>query len=722
MPEEPIYRDPARPVEERVQDLLARMTPEEKVGQLCQVGQRDDLEEWLTEKHAGSFLFVLGERAAKLQEMAGQTRLGIPPLLGIDAIHGHALWPGGTVFPTQLAMSCSWNPEMVEEAGRITAREVALTGAHWTFSPVCGTTRDLRWGRVDETFGEDPHLIGVLAAALVRGYQGEDPSAPDRILACPKHYAGYSETRGGRDASEADISRRKLLSVFLPPFRAVCEAGCGTYMTAYQSIDGLPCSANRWLLTEVLRERWGFEGFVLTDWNNVGRMRDEQQVFSTMEEAAAAALEAGNDMIMSTPEFYEAALNALEEGLLEEGAVDRACGRILRMKFLLGLFDLNRCPDLDEAEEVVGCAKHRSFAREAAHQSIVLLKNEDDLLPLSDDLGEIAVIGPNADDPSAQLGDWSLGCAQEMPGRHPRKNVVTVLDGLRERLGPSAQIRHARGCDVKDPADMEIGEAVAAAGASEVAVVVLGDDVSLNGEWRDRANLDLTGAQRELLEAVHATGTPVVLVLVCGKPLTIAWAAQNVPAIIAAWNPGMEGGRALAAILFGDRCPSGKLTVSWPRHVGQQPVYYNQVPGWHADRYADMTAEPLFPFGHGLSYTSFACSNLRLEEAELTEGDVLRVEVDLENTGELPGTETVQLYVNDVCSSLTTPVKELKAFARVALEPGEAKTVGLEVPVSRLALVNADLEEVVEPGEFELMVGGSSRDEDLLTTRFSVVQ
>ncbi len=722
MPESPAYRNASLPVERRVEDLLARMTLEEKVGQLCQMNRGEHEEEWVRERHIGSFLFILGGRAAELQKMAAESRLGIPLLLGIDAIHGHAFWPGATVFPSQLGMSCSWDPEMVREVGRITAKEAAATGAHWTFSPVCCLTRDLRWGRVDETFGEDPYLIGVLASALVRGYQGDDIGDPERILACAKHYAGYSETQGGRDASEADLTRRKLLSCFLVPFRMVCEAGCATYMTAYQAIDGVPCTADRWLLTEVLRERWGFQGFVVTDYDNVGRMHWQQKTCETMEQAAAVAVRAGNDVMMATPGFYDAALQAVHSGLLEEADLDAAVSRVLRLKFAMGLFDGRRCPDLRRAQEVVACREHRAFAFEVACRSVVLLKNDPLVLPLRAGVRRIAVVGPNADDPGAQLGDWSLGASRTARGSHPREGIVTVLDGVRERAGDACEVVYCRGCDRRDPADAEIEEAVRLAEGADLVVCVLGDDTSLTGERNDRATLDLTGAQEELLRAVHATGTPVVLVLVHGKPLSIPWAAENVPAILAAFNPGMEGGRAVAGILFGDRSPCAKLTASWPKHVGQQPVYYNQMPGWHAEEYADMTAEPLFAFGHGLTYTTYDYSDLRLAPDELRNGETLVAEVHVRNTGTRAGTEVVQLYANDVYSSVTTPVKELKAFALVHLEPDEGKTVRLEVPYARLAVVTPELQEVVEAGEFEVMVGPSSRDEHLLRAAFRVVE
>ncbi len=723
------YQDPDRSIEERVKDLLSRMTLEEKIGQMCQMSGLDKkaAERLMREEHVGSFLHVIGEPTQELQELAEQSRLGIPLIFGIDAIHGHAFWPQATVFPTQLGLSCSWNPGLVEQVGRITAREVACTGVHWTFSPVLGTTRDLRWGRVDETFGEDPYLIGVLGSALIRGYQGSDAdkehplSDPYTILACAKHYAGYSETQGGRDAAEADLSERKMRSVFLPPFREAALAGCATFMTAYQSIDGTPCSANRWLLRGVLKGEWEFEGFVVTDWDNIGRMQREQKVCATAEEAVQRAVEAANDMMMSTPEFTTTAAALVHSGALDVAYIDEAVERILRLKFELGLFDENRYINLEQGKEIVGCAEHRQVALESAYQSIVLLKNQDGLLPLSDDLKRIAVLGPNGDDARAQLGDWVLGCWNGYAQEQPRENVVTVLDGIKARVRANCRVDYHAGCDVVAAGVERIAQAVELARQAEVAIVVVGDNVALNGEMRDRANLDLSGGQRQLLEAVYATGTPLVVVLVNGKPLSIPWVVEHAHAILEAWNPGLEGGTAVAGILFGDRNPSGKLTVSFPRHVGQQPVYYNQIPGWHADRYADVSKGPLFPFGYGLSYTSFVYSNLDLSSKKLSAGETLRAEVDVENVGTRAGSEVVQLYVNDVYSSVTTPVKELKGFQRVELAPGEKKRVQIELSYERLALVNRNLETVVEPGEFEVLVGGSSRDKDLLKATFEAL-
>ncbi|MBN1813013.1 MAG: glycoside hydrolase family 3 C-terminal domain-containing protein [Anaerolineae bacterium] len=719
-----VCKDPTKPVDERVRDLLGRMTLEEKIGQMCLVNGRAGAEKWLREQHVGSFLHMFGEETRELQKLAEQSRLGIPILFGIDAIHGHAFCPTATVFPTQLGLSCSWNPELIEKVGRITAKEVACTGVHWTFSPVLDVARDLRWGRIDETFGEDPYLVGALGVALIKGYQGVDLADPHTILACAKHYAGYPATQGGRDSSEADLSERKLRSLFLKPFREAVEAGCATVMAGYQAIDGVPCSANRWLLWDVLRDEWGFDGFVVTDWDNLGRMQSEQKTCATLEEAARRAIEAGNDMAMSTPLFAAAAVSLVRSGQLDETLVDEAVERILRVKFELGLFDENRYADLERGKEIVGSREHRQVALESAYQSIVLFKNQDNLLPLGDDVERIAVIGPNADDVRAHLGDWVSWSGQlgdVGPDDRRRESIVTILDGIRKRAGSGCRVDYSRGCDVVDAGTETIAEAAALAREADVAIVAVGDDLSLHGEARDRAELDLSGAQQQLLEAVYATGTPMVVVLVSSKPLTIPWAAEHAHAILAVWNPGLEGGAAVAGILFGDRNPSGKLTVSFPYHVGQQPVTYNQIPGWHGQqKYVDVPKEPLFAFGYGLSYTTFAYTNLKLDTKELAAGEALRVEVDVENTGERKGTEVVQLYVNDVYSSATTPVKELKAFRRVDLKPGEKKTIRLEVPYERLALVNQAMETVVEPGEFEVMVGSSSRDCDLLEDTFDV--
>jgi beta-glucosidase len=711
----PAYRNPSLSIEERVADLLGRMTLEEKVGQLIMWNGQLDLS-FIKTRHPGSILHIWGEKLAHAMDLAAQTRLGIPLLVGEDAIHGHSFWKGATIFPTQLALACSWNPSLLEQMARVTAEEVVPTGIHWTFSPVLCLTRDLRWGRTGETFGEDPYLIGELAAAMIRGYQGQGLDDPNGILASAKHYAGYSETQGGRDASEADLSRRKLRSYFLPPFERAAQAGAMTFMTGYQSIEGVPSTCNHWLLTEVLKDEWGFKGVVVTDWNNVGRLILEQKVCANFTEAAIVAVRAGNDIMMTTPGFYEGALEAVQTGSLAESEIDAPCARLLALKFRMGLFENPRRPNLEQAAITIGSAEHRAVNLESARQSLVLLQNNG-LLPLdTTKLKSIAVIGPNADDDLSQLGDWSLGSPQHPPeaGKHPREKTTTVLDGIRSLAPVGLEVRYERGCSIIDEDLSGIPTAVAAAQAADVVVAVVGDHLNFIGETQSTATLELQGGQIALLDALEKTGKPMILVLVNSKPLVLPASAKRAAAIVELFNPGMEGGQALAEALFGLLNPSGKLTISFPVHVGQQPIFYSQVRGQHGDRYADLTQEPLFAFGHGLSYTQYTYSNLRLASPTLGSGQTALVSVDVENIGQRAGVEIVQVYVSDMVTSATWVNKALKGFARVELAPGEKKTVPVELPWNSFQIVNAQGDTVVEPGEFEIMVGPSSRNQDLL--------
>ena len=718
----PAYRNPTLSVEDRVADLLGRMTLEEKVGQLLMVDARSADLSFINTRQPGSILHILGEKVGRAMDLAAQNRLGIPLLVGEDAIHGHSFWPGATIFPTQLAMACSWNPALLEQVGRVTAAEVVPTGIHWTFSPVLCLTRDLRWGRVDETFGEDPYLIGEFGAALIRGYQGSGLDDPTGILATAKHYAGYSETQGGRDASEADISPRKLRSYFLPPFERAAQAGAMTFMTGYQSMEGVPSTANRWLLTEVLKDEWGFKGVLVTDWDNVGRLVKEQKVCATYAEAATVAIRAGNDIIMTTPEFYEGALEAVHSGQLAESEIDAPCARLLALKFHMGLFENPRRPDLAQATVEINRPEHRAVNLEMARQSLVLLQNNG-LLPLDPhQIKSLAVIGPNADDDLQQLGDWTLGASQHPPeaGKQPRAKTTTVLDGIRALAPEGMAVRYERGCTIINDDLSGIAAAVAAAQAADVVVAVVGDHLNYIGETLSTATLELQGGQVALLDALAQTGKPLVVVLINSKPLVLPPSAKRAAAIVELFNPGMEGGRALAEALFGQINPSGKLTISIPVHVGQQPVFYSQVRGQHGDRYADLPQEPLFPFGHGLSYTKYTYTNLRLASPTLRNGETATVLVDVANVGSRAGVEIVQVYVSDVVTSVTWVNKALKGFARVELAPGEQKTVQVDLPWAAFQLVNAQGVPVVEPGEFTILVGPSSRDRELLTTTLLV--
>ena len=714
--QKPAYLDPSLSADERVKDLLSRMTLEEKAGQLVMWDARDEDLSFIHTRHAGSILHILGEKANRAMDMAAQSRLGIPLLVGEDAIHGHSFWKGANIFPTQLALAASWNPDLLEQVGRVTAEEVAPTGIHWTFSPVLCLTRDLRWGRTDETFGEDPYLIGEFGAALIRGYQGKGLDDPQGILATAKHYAGYSETQGGRDASEADTSPRKLRSYFLPPFERAARAGAMTFMTGYQSMEGIPSTANHWLLTEVLKDEWGFQGILVTDWDNVGRLVYEQKVCATYVDAAIMAVRAGNDIMMTTPQFYEAAIEAVRTGRLAESEIDAPCARLLALKIRMGLFENPRRADLARAAAEISRRDHREVNLDASRQSLILLQNNG-LLPLDPStLKSIAVIGPNADDDLQQLGDWSLGASQHPPeaGKHPREKTVTVLDGIRQLTPAPLKVQSERGCSITDDDLAGIPAAVKVAQASDVIVAVVGDHLDFVGETRSTATLELQGGQIALLDALAKTGKPMIVVLVNSKPLVLPASAKNAAAIVEAFNPGMEGGRAVAEALFGILNPSGKLTISIPVHVGQQPVFYSQVRGQHGNRYADLTQDPLFPFGHGLSYTQYVYSNLRLSTAKLTQGESVTVSVDVENVGAREGVEIVQVYVSDVVTSVTWVNKALKGFARVLLKPGEKKTVEVNLPWQAFQIVNAQAQYIVEPGEFEILVGSSSRDRDLL--------
>jgi beta-glucosidase len=758
------YLDPTLPAAERVADLVGRMTLPEKVGQMLQLDARGGVRHLVEDLHAGSILHTSPALVREAHELTERTRLRIPLLVAEDCIHGHSFWEGATIFPTQLGMAASWDPALLEQVARVTAVEAAATGIHWTFSPVLCIARDLRWGRVDETFGEDPVLIGELASAMVRGYQGGGAADPTAVLATAKHFAGYSETQGGRDASEADLSRRKLRSWFLPPFERVAREGCRTFMLGYQTTDGVPITINEWLLSEVLRGEWGYTGTLVTDWDNVGRMVWEQKVMPDHVHAAAAAVRAGNDMIMTTPRFFEGALEAVERGMLTEAEIDAAVSRILMLKMELGLFEDPRRPDDARIAAVVGTPEHAEVNLRVARRSLVLLRN-DGVLPLggghapgapADAEGRavvggpartVAVVGPLADDAQTQLGDWAGNSGQVtwMPDGHPRDRITTVLDGLRAHAPQGWTVTHARGADILtvgvhpegdrfpdgqqrpplvlpcDPDPELIAEAVDAARAADVVVAVVGDRIELVGETRSTATLELVGGQVALLDALAATGTPMVVVLLASKPLVLPRSALEAAAVLWVANPGMAGGRAIAEVLLGLVEPSGRLPISFARHVGQQPVYYNQVRGQHGDRYADLTQEPAFVFGEGLSYSRVEYADLRLDRGELTVADTVVARVRVRNVGERPATETVQAYVRDLVTSASWADRELKAFTQVTLAPGEAADVVLEVPVADCTIVDAAGRRVVEPGDFELLVGRSSRPADLLRAPFRVV-
>ena len=767
------YRNPELPTEERIADLLGRMTLEEKVGQMMQLDARSgDLDDLIVNKHVGSILHTSPSDLPKAVETVNaKTRLGIPLVIGDDCIHGYSFWPGATIFPEQLGMATTWDSEKVQAAGRATAEEVSATGVHWTFSPVLCIARDTRWGRVGETFGEDPYLIGEMASSIVKGYQGGakagEPLAKDAILACAKHFAGYSETQGGRDASEADLSHRKLESWFLPPFERVAKEGCGTFMLGYESIEGVPVTFNKWLLSDKLRGAWNYQGTLITDWDNVGRSVWEQKVKPDYVQAAADAVKSGNDLVMTTPKFYEGAIEAVKTGLLDESLIDAAVARILALKFRLGLFEDPRLSDQKRIDAVIGSEEHQQLNLEVAREAVALLKNDGSLPFNVAGAKRIAVVGPLADDAQTQLGDWAGNSGQInwMPDGHPREMITTVLDGFKQLAPEGCEVVYSRGANIVDlVTDPEgefypdgqprpkigvsakldrvlLDEAVENARQSDLIVAVVGDVIQAIGEGCSTATLELLGGQNALIDALsnvaRETGKPFVVVLVSSKPQILPASvigtngvivdetpAEGTSALLWAPSPGMKGGQAIAEIILGETEPSGRLPITFPRHAGQLPVYYNQIRGQHGNRYADLTQDPAFAFGEGLSYTTFEYGEPTVtnvpESGMFAETDTVHAEITLTNTGDRKGTEVVQLYIGDIVTSYSWTDRELKAFQRVELEPGESKTVAFDIPVSDCTIVDSEANRIVEPGEFEVLIGHSSRREDLKRTTFTV--
>lgn len=698
----------------RVEALLAQMTLEEKVAQMVQIpyaqmGRKEALA-W-ARRGAGSFLHVLGDDAREVQQAALHTRLGIPVLFGIDAVRGHALNDHATIFPSPLACACGWDPALTREMGRVTAREVSADGLHWTFAPLLCLSRDTRWGRVDETFGEDPFLTGELAAAMIGGLQGDDLAAPESIAACAKHYLAYGEATGARDAYDSSVTCRKVREVFLPPFKRAVEAGCATFMTAYGAVDGTPLTADGHMLRDILRDELGFDGFVVTDWANVTSLVTRQHVAADAEEASLLAAQAGNDMMMNSPEFYECALRLVREGRLSEAVIDGAVRHILGVKERMGLFER---PEKPENPGCIGCEAHQQAALDAARRSVTLLKN-DGVLPLSG-VRRLAVIGGNADDIRAQYGDWTYFTHPTPSAKHPPvRPYTTIREGLealaRER---SVSCGYAYGCGPLPSERDDLDAAVSLAREADAIVLVVGDEIRQFGEGKDRADLALSGRQAALFDRLRALGIPLVTVLLASKPLALGRIAEASDALLAAFNGGAHGGQAVAEVLFGEVNPSGRLPISFPRHSGQVPVYYNQLPGWHDGQYCDLPATPLFAFGEGLSYTAFAYDSLTFDARTLT------ASVRVANTGSRAGRETVQVYFRDEVSSVLTLVKTLIAFAQVELAPGEAREVVFRLRREAFSLVNREERRVVEPGSFVLMAGHSSRDEDLLSVRFTL--
>lgn len=736
-----IYEDPNANVDERVKDLISQMTLSEKIGQMQQLWQFDMMNdsglfdedkavELVQEKGIGSFLRIPSKLTphdqsytiTKIQNIAMESRLGIPVLFGQNACYGYADMHGASVFPGGIAMASTWNPELLFETAKATAYECSEVGVYWNYAPILGIAREPRWGRIGETLGEDPLLASIMAYYQICGYQGESLQHSNTIMATPKHYVANSVPETGLNHRGVDISDKMLREIFLPPFRAAAYAGAGSFMAAHNEVNGIPCHSNKYLLTDILRNEFGFKGVIISDYSDVERIFSVFNVAATVEEAGQLALEAGIDVDMvgawqGEPAFGNSFLKNVESGKVNIEDINRATGNILKMKFELGLFDRDLTMDPVRVSENIKKSQkqHRALALRAARESLVLLKNKNNFLPLNKKkLKSIAVLGPNADSRNALFA---------MKYNNPETAMQTVLAGIQDEAGGDFEVIYSEGCQGLDSSRAGFNAAILAANKSDVAVVVVGEssvteetaqeivDIQASaGEGVDRARLGLPGIQQEFIEAIHKTGTPLVIVLLNGRPLAIEWIATHADAIIEAWGPGEEGGNAIADVLFGNYNPGGKLAATFPRTVGQLPVHYNHL-RWRDlnQNYVETLKSPLYPFGHGLSYTTFEYQNLMLAE-NIQSTDSLIYKFKLKNTGKLSGDEVIQVYLRDKFSSVTRPVKELKAFKRVSLDPQEEVTLCISIPIEMLAFYDINNSYVVEPGEFEFMVGSSSED------------
>lgn len=713
--------NPEAAIEQKVDALLSQMTLEEKIGQMNQIssyGNIEDMTELIKKGEIGSILNEVDPgRINALQRVAvKESRLGIPLLMARDVIHGFK-----TIFPIPLGQAASFDPQVAEDGARVAAIEASSVGIRWTFSPMIDVARDPRWGRIAEGCGEDTYLTSVMGAAMVKGYQGDSLNDPTAIAACPKHFVGYGAAEGGRDYNSTFIPERRLRNVYLPPFEAAAKAGAATFMTSFNDNDGIPSTGNTFILRNVLREEWGFDGIVVTDWASAAEMMNHG--FADDEkEVAMKAVNAGVDMEMVSYTFVKELPRLVKEGKVQEATIDNAVRNILRIKYRLGLFDQ---PYVDENKQVMYAPAHLDAARRAAVESAILLKNEKQVLPLGNAIKTVAVIGPMADAPYEQMGTWVFD--------GEKSHTVTPLAAIRKQFGDKLQILYEPGLSYsRDRNTSDIAKAVSAASRADVILAFVGEEAILSGEAHCLADLNLQGAQSELIEAVAKTGKPLVTVVMAGRPLTIGKETELSDAVLYMFHPGTMGGPALADLLWGKAVPSGKTPVTFPKIVGQIPVYYaHNNTGRPATKketllddiqveagqtslgctsfYMDAGFDPLFPFGYGLSYTTFAYSNIRLSATELKKDDVLTVTFDLENTGNYEGTEIAQLYVQDKVGSVTRPVKELKRFSRITLKPGEKKSVSFELPVSELAFWNIDMKHVVEAGDFNLWVAPDSQ-------------
>ncbi|MCE8755746.1 beta-glucosidase BglX [Bacteroides fragilis] len=725
-----------RDMDRFIDQLMKKMTLEEKIGQLnlpvtgeITTGQAksSDVAKRIRNGEVGGLFNLKGvERIREVQRQAvEESRLGIPLLFGMDVIHGYE-----TIFPIPLGLSCTWDMKAIEESARIAAVEASADGISWTFSPMVDVSRDPRWGRVSEGNGEDPFLGAAIARAMIRGYQGKDMSRNDEIMACVKHFALYGASEAGRDYNTVDMSRQRMFNEYMLPYQAAVEAGVGNVMASFNEVDGVPATGSKWLMTDVLRKQWGFDGFVVTDYTGINEMIDHGM--GDQQTVAALALNAGVDMDMVSDAFSGTLKKSVEEGKVSAAAIDAACRRILEAKYKLGLFDdpYKYC-DVNRPKKQIFTKEHRAIARKTASESFVLLKNEG-VLPLSKK-GTIAVVGPLANTRSNMPGTWSVAAVLD--------NAPSLVEGLREVVGDRAKVVTAKGSNLIGDADYEkratmfgrelhrdnrtdrelLDEALKVAAGADVIVAALGESSEMSGESSSRTNLEMPDVQRALLQELLKTGKPVVLVLFTGRPLVLTWEEEHVPAILNVWFGGSEAAYAISDVLFGDVNPSGKLTATFPQNVGQIPLFYNhkntgrplQEGRWFEkfrSNYLDVSNEPLYPFGYGLSYTTFAYSDIHLSSTEMSADGELTATVTVTNTGSRDGAEVVQLYIRDLVGSVTRPVKELKGFEKIFLKAGESRKVSFSITPELLKFYNYDLQFVCEPGDFDVMIGGNSRD------------
>lgn len=709
-------------IDQKVNDLLKKMTIEEKIGQLNQYtgdnqatgpitinpNKQNEIKQGLI----GSMLNVIGTKYTRqYQELAMQSRLKIPLLFGQDVIHGYK-----TTFPLPLAEAASWDLEAIELAARVAATEAAASGIHWTFAPMVDIGRDPRWGRVMEGAGEDTYLGSKIAYARVKGFQGNKLGDLNSVMACVKHFAAYGAGVGGRDYNSVDMSERMLMETYLPPFKAAVDAGAATFMNSFNDINGIPATGNAHLQRDILKGKWNFQGFVVSDWGSIGEMV-AHGYSKDLKEAAYSAITAGSDMDMESNAYRGNLAQLVKEGRVSVDLVDDAVRRILRKKFEMGLFDdPYRYSDEKRAEKALNNPEHRKAALEVAQKSIVLLKNENQTLPISKSVKTIAFIGPMVKEYKENMGFWSV----ELPEVDYNKWIVSQWDGMQNKVGKNTKLLYAKGCEIEGTNKDGFAEAVATAKQADVVVLSIGERRDMSGEAKSRSDLHLPGVQEDLVKAIQATGKPVVVLINAGRPLVFNWTADNVPAIVYTWWLGTEAGNAIANVLFGDYNPSGKLPMTFPREVGQIPIYYNHFSTGrpaktesetnYVSAYIDLKNSPKFPFGYGLSYTTFDYSGLKISSAKIKSNETIKVSFQLKNSGKVAGEEVLQLYLKDKFGSVVRPVLELRDFQKVKLNAGESKTIEFTIDKEKLSFYNNKLEWVAEPGDFEVMIGTSSAD------------